>query len=72
MLWLSKIINLILGAWNKQARARGREGEKKKEKKKCTGWFYVNLTSQLELSQRKELQLGKCLHGDPAARHFLN
>jgi hypothetical protein len=27
----------------------------------CTGWFCVNLT-QLELLQRKELQLGKCLH----------
>jgi hypothetical protein len=26
-----------------------------------TGWFCVNLT-QLELSQRKELQLRKCLH----------
>ena len=27
----------------------------------CTGYFCVNLT-QLELSQRKELKLGKCLH----------
>jgi hypothetical protein len=27
----------------------------------CAGWFCVNLT-QLELSQRKELQLRKCLH----------
>jgi hypothetical protein len=27
---------------------------------RCTGWFCVNLI-QLELSQRKELQLRKCL-----------
>ena len=27
----------------------------------CIGWFCVNLT-QLELSQRKERQLRKCLH----------
>jgi hypothetical protein len=27
----------------------------------CTGWFCVNLT-QLEWSQRKELQVRKCLH----------
>jgi hypothetical protein len=30
-------------------------------KTNCTGQFCVNLT-QLELSQKKELQLGKCLH----------
>jgi hypothetical protein len=27
----------------------------------CTSWFCVSVT-QLELSQRKELQLTKCLH----------
>jgi hypothetical protein len=28
----------------------------------CTGWFYVSTWHRLGLSQRKELQLGKCLH----------
>ena len=28
----------------------------------CTGWFYVSSWHKLELSQRKELQLRKCLH----------
>jgi hypothetical protein len=28
----------------------------------CTGWFCVPTWHRLELSQRKELQLGKCLH----------
>ena len=28
----------------------------------CTGWFYVSTWHRLELSKRKELQLGKCLH----------
>ena len=28
----------------------------------CTGWFSVSTWHRLELSQRKELQLGKCLH----------
>jgi hypothetical protein len=27
-----------------------------------TGWFCVSTLHRLELSQRKELQLGKCLH----------
>jgi hypothetical protein len=35
--------------------------KKKKTKLNCTGYFCVNLT-QLELSQKRELQLGKCLH----------
>jgi hypothetical protein len=26
------------------------------------GWSYVNLTYKLELSERRELQVGKCLH----------
>ena len=30
--------------------------------KECTGWFCVSTWHRLELSQRKELQLGKCLH----------
>jgi hypothetical protein len=28
----------------------------------CTGWFYVSTWHRLGLSQKKELQLGKCLH----------
>jgi hypothetical protein len=28
----------------------------------CTGWFWVSTWHRLELSQRKELQLGRCLH----------
>jgi hypothetical protein len=28
----------------------------------CTGWFCVSAWHKLELSQRKALQLGKCLH----------
>jgi hypothetical protein len=28
----------------------------------CTGWFCVSTWHRLELPQRKELQLGKCLH----------
>ena len=28
----------------------------------CTGWFRVSIWHRLELSQRKELQLEKCLH----------
>ena len=28
----------------------------------CTGWFCVSTWHRLELSQRKEFQLGKCLH----------
>ena len=28
----------------------------------CTGWICVSTWHRLELSQRKELQLGKCLH----------
>jgi hypothetical protein len=31
-------------------------------KGKCTGWFCVSTWHRLQLSQRKELQLGKCLH----------
>jgi hypothetical protein len=29
---------------------------------RCTGWFCVSTWHKLELSQRKELQLGKCLY----------
>jgi hypothetical protein len=28
----------------------------------CTGWFCVSTWHKLELSQKKELQLGKCFH----------
>jgi hypothetical protein len=42
--------------------------EKKKREKsnwwvtKCTGWFCVSTWHRLELSQRKEFQVRKCLH----------
>ena len=38
----------------------------------CTYIGYVNLTYQLELSERRDPQLEKCLPKDPAVRHFPN
>jgi hypothetical protein len=32
------------------------------QKGNCTGWFSVSTWHRLELSQRKEFQLGKCFH----------
>ena len=58
--------------WRKRGKEGGRErlgrcgGERGRRKEwsqgECAGWSYVNLTYELESSERRDPQLRKCLH----------